>query len=113
MSTSLKRLIDGTTLNASVETGYTAPASVTTRVLKYTATNRSSSEVMITVYLVASGGSASGDNVVCHEKKIPAGETLAVHDVEGHVIEAGGTLRHSATEINAVNVVCSGTETSV
>ncbi len=113
MSTSLKRLINGELLTAGVTTGYESPSSVTTRVLKYTATNRSSSEAEITVYLVPSGGSASDDNVVCRMKKIPAGETHSLHAVEGHVIEAGGTLRHFANELNAISVVSSGTQTSV
>jgi len=83
-------------------------SSNTTIIDKFTATNTSGSAATISVFLPASGGSASASNCVLSAKSINAGETYLCPEVVGQVLEAGGLIITSAGTASAITISASG-----
>lgn len=77
---------------------------------KFTATNSTLSAVTFSVNLVASGGSASAQNVVLSGKSIAPGETYLCPELVGQVLESGGFISTLAGTASALTISASGRE---
>lgn len=106
------RFVDGSLLTTSAATYYTAPANTVATIAACTLTNSSGASVSATVYLVPSGGSASGANMVLSARTLTAGESLNVAGAIGQNLPAGGTLQALASSGGAISLVASGYETT-
>lgn len=74
-------------------------------ILNTTGTDRTAN-----LYLVTSGGTATAINQILKAKEVDANmqEPYLVAGAERQILEAGGTIRGSATAASAVNAVISG-----
>ncbi len=109
MSTTFNRFIDGETITASVSTGYTAGTGLTAVIHKLAITNRESSDITVTIYLVPTG-TASNDNLVANQQTIAPNDTWICVAAEEQVLEAGGTIQYICDTPDAASVICSGIE---
>ena len=105
-------LIAAKTAENSQTTQYTAGAGVRTIIDKFTATNYSGSTAVLSVNLVASGGSAADSNLAIKEKAIAAGQTYTFPEVVGHVLPPGGFISTLAGTASALSIRASGRETT-
>lgn len=105
-----KRLVNGTTLTTANVVQYTAPANTRTIIRRATFVNSSAQAATVTVYLVPSGGTVSVGNQIIRNRALGAGEAWSAPDLEGHVIEAGGSIQASASAASAISLVASGVE---
>lgn len=105
-----KRLVSGSTLTTGLVTYYTAPTNTRAIIRRATFANSSALAATVTVHLVPSGGSASVANQIVRARALGAGEVWSAPDLEGHVLEAGGTLQASASAASAISLVASGVE---
>lgn len=112
MTTTLKRMTNGAQLTTSAATYYTAGTGVRCMIKHVTFCNTSGSNVTVTAYLVPSGGSATDSNIITKTHTLIPSETWNCPDLEGHVIEDGGTLQALASANTSVNIVASGVETT-
>lgn len=79
----------------------------TTEIDTLTAYNKTGANVTITVYLVASGGSAGGTNSV-YEKTIAPGKTWPFPELIGQRLSSGGFIAIIAGTANALNIRATG-----
>lgn len=110
MSTTFKKFVGGEVLGTSASTGYTAPTGIISVVGKASFTNTSSGEVAITVYVVPSGQSASDTYIIADAKVLQIRQTWSCPDIEGQVINAGGTIQYFCNTASAVTAIISGVE---
>lgn len=110
MARTAKVLNAGTQLTTSAATYYTVPSSTTTVINSVALTNTTAGAVTATVYLVASGGSASASNTVLSARSLAAGETYLVPGCAGMVLAAAGTLQALASANTSISLMASGTE---
>lgn len=109
MTTTPKRIVDGSQLTTSAATYYTSTG-VKTRIDAMALTNTTASAATATVYLVPSGGSASASNCVLSAKSINAGDTYIVPGAIAQWLEAGGTLQALASANTTISIVASGVQ---
>lgn len=88
-----RRLIEGSQLTGSAATYYTAPANTKVRLRKVTLCNTTGGAVLVTVYLIPSGGSATAANTLWSAKSMASGETRECYEASGHVLEAGDFIQ--------------------
>ena len=91
---------------------YTAPANTTSIVEAITATNKTGAAATVTVYLVASGGSADGTTIIIDNKNVPANSEIALDSVIGHTLITSGTIQALSDTATAVNLRTSVREIS-
>ena len=89
---------------------YTVPAKTRTRITKMTATNTSGTARQITVYLVASGGTAGATNTVVSAYSVGPGQDVSLTSVMGHVLPAGATIQAIVNTGTDLVIAASGTE---
>jgi hypothetical protein len=106
-----KRLVDGSQLTTSALTYYTAPVSTLTTIAACTLTNTSAAPVTVTVYLVATGGTASAANTILSARALAAGESFNVGSAIGQTLSAGGQIQALASAATSITLVASGYET--
>jgi len=104
MATRLKRGIAGSQLTTSAATYYTAPANTSVQIIGIRLTNTSASNITATVYLIASGGSASASNTVISARTLAPGETYNCPELTGQVLEAGGFLQALASSNASISI---------
>ena len=104
-----QRLIAGSQLTTAAATYYTAPANTKAVISACRLTNTTAGAVTATVYLIASGGSASASNTVLSAKSLAAGESYDV-PIDGQVLLAGGFIQALASANTSISIVASGTE---
>lgn len=110
MTVNINRLANAL-LTTSVDTVYTVPTGKTTRIDAIALTNTdTATAVSASVYLVASGGTASETNQVMSAQQIGPGQTVLVRGAIGQVLKQGGTIQVSATAANKINIYASGIE---
>lgn len=85
---------------------YTAMSA--TYLLKSSFTNITASDVTVTIYLVPLKGSANAASTVTYQKNVPAGTTLNLADLSGHVMAANSTLQAVASAASSINATISG-----
>lgn len=106
---SLAKLVAGSQLTGSVATYYTA-TNKTATIKNATAVNTTAGAVTITVYIVASGGSATSSNIVISAKSIAAGETYNCPELIGKVVALGGTIQALASSATSITFMVDGLE---
>lgn len=80
---------------------------------KLTVTNITAAAVEVTVYIVPSGGSISGDDYIIAQRDVPAeGDVLGgvedIREVAGHNMDPGDSLRLLAASASALKFNYSG-----
>ena len=108
MATTNVSLVEGSQLTTSAATYYTSPSNTTTIIKKLTVTNTSAGAVTVTIYLVASGGSAGAANTVTSAKSIAPGATYEAYECENHVLAPGDTLQALASSGASLTLKGSG-----
>lgn len=92
MSISPVNLFEGTLLPNAVATTpglFASPANTRTRIGAFSVTNTDTVARLLTVHLVASGGTASAANMIAKAEPIGPGQTYHVFQAIGQVLEAG------------------------
>lgn len=77
---------------------------------KFTVTNTNTSNVTISVNLVASGGSAGNSNLIVKTRSVAPGETYLCPELVGQVLEAGGFISTLASAATSLTITASGRE---
>lgn len=95
---------------ASATAYYTVDASTRTRIDAMALTNTDSQARTVSVYLVASGGSATDSNVVLKDYNLAPGQTIRVKGAIGQVLQTGAKIFAVASVANVVNIYASGVE---
>lgn len=109
MAVSITTLIAPQQLTNGVATYYTSTG-VKTRIDKLTLTNTSAAPVTVSLYLVASGGSAADSNTITSDKIVLVNETWNCPDMVGQVMVAGSTIQAIADTVNAVTISAGGAQ---
>ena len=109
MSVKPEALIPAAQLTSSAATYYTAER-CTARVDNMTVTNTDSSAHQLTVYLIASGGSAGDSNTIIDTKSIHAGETYTCPEMIGKIIPAGSFIQALADADTVLTISAGGIE---
>lgn len=109
MSVQPKALIPATQLTNAAATYYTATR-CTARVDNMTVTNTDSAAHQLTVYLIASGGTASDSNTIIDTKSIHAGETYTCPEMIGKYIPSGYFIQALASTAAVVTIDVNGIE---
>lgn len=109
MTVTVKELIPRKQAENVQTTQYTA-LNCTTVIDKMTATNTTSSNVVLSVNLVASGGSATAANLVLSLRTIAPGETYSCVELVGQVLSPGGFISTLANTATALTISASGRE---
>ncbi len=110
MSTTNKRLVEGTVLTAAAVTQYTAPALTTTIIKKLTVTNTTATAQSVTIYLIPSAGAAGAANTITSAKSIAPGAVYEAFECENHVLAAGDFVQALASAISSLTFAMSGIE---
>lgn len=76
-------IIPGTFLTTSLSTLYTAPTNVRADVTKFTLFNSSAGAVLVNIYIVRSGGTASGVNQKAMNLNISSGQSIELGAARG------------------------------
>lgn len=108
MSVTAKPLIESKELESAQTTQYTA-VNCTTVIDKFTATNTSAANALISVNLVASGGSAGQTNLIVDSRAIAPDETYTFPELVGQVLASGGFISTNGTA-TALTIRASGRE---
>jgi hypothetical protein len=105
-----KQLVPTAQLTNAAATYYTALAGVIADISAATATNVTAGVVTVTVYLVASGGSAGSTNTVVETKSVPANSSVQLWELVGQKVPAGATIRALASSAASINLTVGGYE---
>lgn len=108
MTVTAKPLIGSKEMEAAQTTQYTA-VNCTAIIDKFTATNTSASNAVISVNLVSSGGSAGASNLVVDARAIAPNETYTFPELVGQVLANGGFISTTGTA-SALTIRSSGRE---
>ena len=108
MTVTAKPLIPSKEMEAAQTTQYTA-VNCTTIIDKFTATNTSASNAVISVNLVSSGGSAGATNLIVDSRAIAPDETYTFPELVGQVLANGGFISTTGTA-TALTIRSSGRE---
>jgi len=109
MTVTVRVLIPAKQAENSQTTQYTA-SNVRAVIDKFTATNTTTSNVTLSVNLVASGGSASAANLIVDARTIAPDETYTFPELVGQVLEAGGFISTIASAATSLTIRASGRE---
>lgn len=108
MAVTAKPLIPSKEMEAAQTTQYTA-VNCTAIIDKFTATNTSASNAVISVNLVSSGGTAGASNLIVDARAIAPNETYTLPELVGQVLASGGFISTTGTAI-ALTIRSSGRE---
>lgn len=109
MAVVTKVLIPAKTAEVTQTTQYTA-TNVTAIIDKFTATNYDTVARTISVNLVASGGSATNDNLIVKTKTLQPAETYTFPELVGQVLSSGSFVSTIAGTGTSINIRASGRE---
>lgn len=109
MAVTVKALVPAKQLENAQTTQYTA-TNCKTIIDKATITNTTSGNVVVSVNLVTSGGSASASNIVISDRSIAPDETYACTELAGQVLEPGGFISTIAGAATSLTFRASGRE---
>ena len=108
MSVLVKTLIASKQAENVQTTQYTA-VNCKTIIDKFTATNTSGANALISVHLVSSGGSAGPTNLVVDSRAIAPDETYTFPELVGQILASGGFISTTGTA-TALTIRASGRE---
>jgi hypothetical protein len=108
MTVTAKPLIPSKEMEAAQTTQYTA-VNCTTIIDKFTATNTSVANAVISVNLVISGGTPGNGNLIVDARSIAPNETYTFPELVGQTLDAGGFISTIGTA-TALTIRSSGRE---
>lgn len=109
MTVTAKALVEGQIVPATDTTVYTAPLNTTTIIDKVTTANYDTVSRVVTISIVASGGSV-GDAYYIAKRTLTAKETYIWPEVVGQILNAGDYVSVIASNATGVNIRMSGRE---
>lgn len=109
MAVTLKQFTAAQYLTGSAATYYTA-TNCTARIDNCTLTNTDAGAITVTVYIIASGGTASGDETIISAKSLSAGECYTCPELVGKTIPSGSFVQAFAGTASKVVMHMSGIE---
>lgn len=109
MTVTAKALVEGQIVPATDTTVYTAPLNTTTIIDKVTTANYDTVSRVVTISIVASGGSV-GDAYYIAKRTLTAKETYIWPEVVGQILAPGDYVSVVASNATGVNVRMSGRE---
>lgn len=109
MAVTLKQFTAAQYLTDSAATYYTA-TNCTARIDNCTLTNTDAGAITVTVYIIASGGTASADETIISAKSLSAGECYTCPELVGKTIPSGSFVQALAGTTNKVVIHMSGIE---
>ena len=112
MTVVAKCLVEAKYAENSETSQYTAGSGVRTIVDKFTGTNVTAVAALLTIKIIASGGTASADETIVYQKSLAAGETYTFPEVVGQVLNAGDFISTLAGTASAIVIRLSGRENS-
>lgn len=107
MTTTLAALFESK-LAETVDTKQYTSDNCKTTIDKITATNVTSAIALITVYLVAPGGSAGAANTITINKGVAPGYPYTFPEIVGHTLDIGGSIWTKAGTASALVIRASG-----
>ena len=107
-----KQIVPTAQLTAAAVTYATAPASTDYEIGAATATNVTGTTRTVTVYLVASAGTAGSTNIVVQTRTVPANQSVQLWEIIGQKMPAGATLQALASAASAINLTVGGYSTT-
>lgn len=110
MTVTAKPLVETKFAENTQTTQYTAPPGTRTIVDKFTATNVTSTNAILTINLVPAGGSAGSSNVVTQTKTIAGNSTEVLPEQVGQILAAGDAISTLAGTGSAIVIRVSGRE---
>lgn len=108
MSVTPKTLVGSKQMEAAQTTQYTAN-NCKAIIDKFTATNTSGANALISVNLVSSGGAAGTDNLIVDNRAIAPDETYTFPELVGQVLDSGSFISTSGTA-TSLTIRASGRE---
>jgi ATP-dependent protease ClpP protease subunit len=108
MTVTVKPLISAKEMEAAQTTQYTA-VNCTAIIDKFTATNTSASNAVISVNLVASGGTADATNLIVDSRAIAPDETYTFPELVGQVLSSASFISTAGTA-TSLTIRASGRE---
>jgi hypothetical protein len=108
MTVTVKPLISAKEMEAAQTTQYTA-VNCTAIIDKFTATNTSASNAVISVNLVASSGTAGATNLIVDSRAIAPDETYTFPELVGQVLSSAGFISTTGTA-TSLTIRASGRE---
>ena len=108
MTVTAKPLIPSKEMEAAQTTQYTA-VNCTAIIDKFTATNTSVSNAVISVNLLNAGGTADASNLIVDARAIAPNETYTFPELVGQVLASGGFISTTGTA-TALTIRSSGRE---
>lgn len=109
MSIIVKALIPAKVAETSSTVQYTA-TNCRAVIDKFTVTNTSAANSIISVHLVAASGSAGVNNQILKDRSIAPNETYTCPELIGHVIETNGTIVTIAGTASSLTIRSTGRE---
>lgn len=109
MATTPKNIIPRKQAENSQTTQYTA-LNCKTVIDKFTATNTTGTNAIISVNLVVNSGSPSAANLIVSNKTIQPNETYTFPELVGQLLEANGFISTIASASNALTISATGRE---
>ena len=109
MAVTAKPLIGSKQMEAAQTTQYTA-TNCTAIIDKFTATNTSAANALISVHLVSSGGAAGPTNLIVDSRAIAPDETYTFPELVGQVLEPSGFISTIASAAGSLTIRASGRE---
>lgn len=107
MAVTISNIIPAKTAENTQTTQYTS-VNVQTIIDKFTATNHNAAAATISVNLVASGGSASNDNLIVKTKTLQPAETYTFPELVGQVLASGSFISTIAGTAASITIRASG-----
>ena len=109
MTVTVKNIIPRKQAENSQTTQYTATACKTI-IDKFTVTNTTAGNVAFSASLVASGGTASDEELIIKTKSIAPSETYLCPELVGQTLESGGFISTLAGAATSLTISASGRE---
>lgn len=109
MTTVVKNIVPGKTVEAVQTTQYTA-VNVTAIIDKFTVTNYSATAATISVNLVTNAGSAGNINLITKTKTLQPSEVYTFPELVGQVLNPGDFISTLAGTASAINMRVSARE---
>jgi hypothetical protein len=108
MTVTVKPIIGSKQMEAAQTSQYTA-SNCTTIIDKFTATNTSAVNALISVHLVSTGGSAGATNLIVDSRAVAPDETYTFPELVGQVLASGGFISTTGTA-TSLTIRASGRE---
>jgi hypothetical protein len=108
MTVTVKPIIGSKQMEAAQTSQYTA-SNCTTIIDKFTATNTSAANALISVHLVSTGGTPGDTNLIVDSRAVAPDETYTFPELVGQVLASGGFISTTGTA-TSLTIRASGRE---